>query len=123
MMMAKSYMVRNCTKDPGIISENEYFQLEVFLAIPLAEETTWERSSSLGVGQGPPEANEGSVAQGKGRDADVLLPEEKDVGLRLVQHVVDPPEALLHTKVPPLGLGHCVRLRHHLGERLGQGGD
>ena len=41
--------------------------------------------------------------------------EEKDVGLWLVQHVVDPAQALLHTQVPPLGFRHEVRLGHQLG--------
>merc|ERR1712126_239626 len=35
-------------------------------------------------------------------------PEEKDMRLRLVQHVVNPTQALLHTQVPPLLLGHAV---------------
>ena len=41
-------------------------------------------------------------------------PEEQDVGLGLVGHVVDPALALLDPERPPLRLGHEVRPRHHL---------
>jgi len=47
-------------------------------------------------------------------------PEHQDVGLRLVQHVVDPAQALLHPEVPPLGLGHEVSLGDQLGQVLWQ---
>ena len=46
--------------------------------------------------------------------------EEQNVGLWLVQHVVDPPQALLHAKVPPLSLRHEVGLGDQLGEVLGE---
>ena len=38
--------------------------------------------------------------------------------LWLVQHVVDPSQALLHTNVPPLNLGHQVGLGDQLGQVL-----
>ena len=41
-------------------------------------------------------------------------PEEEDVGLGLVGHIVDPALALLNPKRPPLRLRHEVRPRHHL---------
>ena len=47
-------------------------------------------------------------------------PEEQDVGLGLVGHVVDPALALLDPEVPPLGLGHQVGLGHEFGNVLGQ---
>ena len=42
--------------------------------------------------------------------------EEEDVRLWVVQHVVDPAQALLHTQVPPLVFGH-EPLGH--GQQLG----
>jgi len=47
-------------------------------------------------------------------------PEEEDVGLGLVGHVVDPALALLDPEVPPLGLRHQVGLGHEFGNVLGQ---
>lgn len=45
-------------------------------------------------------------------------PEQKNVRLRLMQHVVNPPKALLNPKVSPLLFRHAVRLGHQLGEGL-----
>ena len=47
-------------------------------------------------------------------------PEQQDVLLRPVEHVVHPAQALLDAQVPPLRLGHQVRLRHELGEVPGE---
>ena len=49
-----------------------------------------------------------------------LSPEEKNVRLGLVKHVVHPAQTLLDPEVPPLGLGHEVGLGDELGEVLGQ---
>ena len=40
--------------------------------------------------------------------------------LRKVHAVVDPPDALLHPEVPPLGLRHEVVSRHQLRQLLRQ---
>jgi len=47
-------------------------------------------------------------------------PEQEDVRLWLVQHVVNPPKALLDAKVSPLLLRHAVRLGHKFGKGLWQ---
>ena len=49
-----------------------------------------------------------------------LPPEEQDMWFWLMQHVVDPSQALLHAKVPPLSLSHQVGLGDQLGHVLGQ---
>ena len=47
-------------------------------------------------------------------------PEEENMRLREVHAVVDPPDALLHPEVPPLGLRHEVIPRHQLRQLLRQ---
>ena len=46
--------------------------------------------------------------------------EEKDVWLRSVDHVVDPPWAHLDSNTPPFHLRHQLTLRHHLSHVLGE---
>ena len=47
-------------------------------------------------------------------------PEEENMRLREVHAVVDPPDALLHPEVPPLGLRHEVVSRNQLRQLLRQ---
>ena len=49
-----------------------------------------------------------------------LSPEEEDVRLGSVHHVVDPAGRLLHAQVAPLRLGHQVSLGHQLRNVWGQ---
>jgi len=46
--------------------------------------------------------------------------EKQNVGLRSVEHVVDPTRTLLHSQVAPLGLGHQMSVGHLVGNVLGQ---